>query len=69
MMILTLFTVADEYNFGAQWLNGHSRRLFLPTNKTFGGICLALAVKFFQKELLILFVFKIILFKRLLNLV
>ena len=47
--------------FGAQWPNGRGRRFFLPTNKTFEGICLALAGKFLQKELWILFVFKIIL--------
>ena len=59
------FTFANDYNFGAQWPNG---RFFLPINKTFEGICLALAEKFLQKELWILFVFKIILYKRLLNL-
>ena len=40
------------------------RRFFLPTNKTFEGICLALSGKFLQKELWILFVFKIILQKK-----
>ena len=59
-MIFNSFTVAcNDYNFGAQWPNGRGRRFFLPTNKT--GICLALAGKFLQKELWILFVFKIIL--------
>ena len=52
MMIFNSFTVAcNDYNFGAQWPNGRSRRFFLPTNKTFEGICLALAGKFPQKEL------------------
>ena len=37
------------------------RCVFLPTNKTFESICLALAGKFIQKELGILFVFKTIL--------
>ena len=39
MMIFNSFTVANDYNFGAQWPNG--RLIFLPTNKTFEGICLA----------------------------
>ena len=69
MMIFNPFTVANDYNFGAQWPNGRGRRFLLPTNKTFKSICLALAGKFIQKELWILFVFKIILLKRLLNLV
>ena len=62
-------TVANDYNFGVHWPNGRGRRFFLPTNKTFEGICLALAGKFLQEELRILLVFKIILWKRLLNLV
>ena len=45
------FTVANDYNFGAQWPNGRGRRFFLPTNETFEGICLALGGKFLQKEL------------------
>ena len=61
MMIFNSFSVANDYNFSAQWLNGRGRRFFLATNKTFEGICLALAGKFLQKELWILFVFKIIL--------
>ena len=68
-MIFNSFTVANDYNFGAQWPNGCVRRFFSPTNETFEGICLALAEKFLQKELWILFVFKIILSKILLNLV
>ena len=55
------FNFASDYNFGAQWLNGHSRRFFLPTNTAFEGICLALVGKFLQKESWILFAFKIIL--------
>ena len=47
-MILNSFTAADDYNFSAQWPNGRGRRFFLPTNKTFEGICLALAEKFLQ---------------------
>ena len=61
MMIVNSFTVANYYNFGAQWPNGCSGRFVLLTNKTFEGICLALVGKFLQKELWILFVFKIIL--------
>ena len=60
-MIFYSFTVANDYNFGGQWPNGRGRHFFLPTNKTFEGIRLALAGKFLQKELWILFVFKIIL--------
>ena len=59
MMIFSLFTVANNNNFGAQWPNGG--RVFLPPNKTFEGNCLALSGKFRQKELWILFVFKTIL--------
>ena len=69
MMIFDSFTVANDYNFGAQWPDSRGRRFFLPTNKTFEGICLALAGKFLEKELWILFVFKIILYKKLSNLV
>ena len=57
-MIFNSYTVANDYNFG------RGRHFFLPTNKTFEGICLALAGKFLQKELWILFVFKIILCKK-----
>ena len=47
MMIFNSFTVANDYNFGARWLNGRRRRFFfLATNKTFDGVCLALAGKF-----------------------
>ena len=46
-MIFDSFTVScNDYNFGAQLPNGRGRRFFLPTNKTFEGICLALAGKF-----------------------
>ena len=58
MMIFNSFTVADDYNFVAQWPSGRGRRFFFPTNKTFEGICLALAGKFRQKELWILFYLK-----------
>ena len=61
MMIFNSFTVANDYNFGAQWPNGRGRHFFLPTNKTFDGIYLARAGNSLQKELWILFVFKIIL--------
>jgi len=64
MMIFNSFTVVNDYSFEGQWPNGRSRRFLLPTNKTFEGICLALAGKFLQKELLILFVFKIIPLKK-----
>ena len=59
MMVFNSFAFANDYNLGAQWPNG--RRVFLPTNKTFQGICLALVGKFLQKELWIIFVFKTIL--------
>ena len=49
-MIFNSFTVANDYNFGAQWPNGRGRRFFLPTNKTFEGVCLALAGKFLQRR-------------------
>ena len=67
MMIFISFTVANDYNFGTQWPNGRGRRFFLPTNRTFEAICLALAGKFLQKELWILFVFKIILQKKIIE--
>ena len=57
-MIFNSFTVANDYNFGAQWPNGRGRHFFLPTNKTFDGIHLARAGKFLQKELWILFYLK-----------
>ena len=47
--------------------NGRERDFFLPTNKTFEGICLTLAGNFLQKELWILFVFKIILQKKIIK--
>ena len=61
MMIFNSFIVANDYNFGAPLPNGRGRRFFLARNKTVEGVCLALAGKFLQKELGILFVFKIIL--------
>ena len=42
MMIFNSNTVANNYNFGASFF-------FSPTNKTFEGICLALAGKFLSK--------------------
>ena len=60
MMIFNSFAVANDYNFVARWPNGRGRCFFLATNKTFEGVCLALAGKFLQKELCIIFVFKII---------
>ena len=50
MMIFNSTTVANDYNFGAQWPNDRSCHFFLPTNKTFEGICLAIAGKFLQKS-------------------
>ena len=41
--------------------------VFLPTNKTFEGICLDTVGRFLQKGLRILFVFEITLLRRLLN--
>ena len=57
MMTFNSFTVANYYNFGAPLPNGRGRHFFLATNRTFEGVCLALAGKFLQKELCILFVF------------
>ena len=51
MMIFNSFTVANDYHFGARLPNGRGRRFFLATNKTFEGVCLALAEKFLQREL------------------
>ena len=56
----SFYTVADGYNLGTKWPNG--RRVFLPTIKTFEGICLAIVGKFLQKELWSLFVFETLLF-------
>ena len=49
MMIFNSFTV----------VNGYARRVSLPTNKTFEGICLALPVKLLQKELGIIFLYSV----------
>ena len=46
---VTWLVVVGIYQTEKQLPNG--RRVFLPTNKTFEGICLALAGKFLQKEL------------------
>ena len=54
-------------NFGARWPNGRGRPFLLATNKTFEGVCLAVVGKFLQKELWILFVFKIILWKKIIK--
>ena len=51
MMIFNSFNAANDYNFGAQDRTAVASRVLLPANKTLGGICLALAGKFFQKEL------------------
>ena len=52
MIVFNSFTVANDYNFGAQLPKGRGRRVFSPTNKTFKGICLAIAGKFLRKELI-----------------
>ena len=49
MMTFNSFT--NDYDFGTRWPNGRGRSFFLATSKTFEGVCLALAGKFFQKEL------------------
>ena len=51
MMIFNSFTVANDYIFGAQWPN--DRRVFLETNKTIEGICLAPSWKFVIKTILL----------------
>ena len=51
MIISNSSTVANEYNYGARLPNGRGDRFFFATNKTFEGVCLALAGKFLQKEL------------------
>ena len=66
-MIFYSFTVAKDYNFGARWPNGLGHPFFFATNKTFEGVCIALAGKFLQKELWIPFVFKIILLKKIIK--
>ena len=48
MDVNLIFTVTNDYDFGAQWPSGS--RVFLPTNKTFEGICLALARKCLQRS-------------------
>ena len=50
MMIFNSFTIGNDNNFAAQWPNGRGSRFFLPTNKTFEGICLALAANFFKRS-------------------
>ena len=39
-MVLNSFTAANDYHLTSKWLNGH--HVFLPTDKTFKGICLAI---------------------------
>ena len=52
MMIFSSFTVANDYNFGAPQDRTASVVAFsCRQNKTFEGICLAVAGKFLQKEL------------------
>ena len=43
-----IIIAANDYNFGAKWSNG--LHVFLPTNKTLEGICVAFAGKFLPKE-------------------
>ena len=58
-MVLNSITTANDYNLASKWLN--SCHVFLLTDETFKGICLAIVGKFLQKELWILFVIKTIL--------
>ena len=59
MMIFHSFTVANDLIIiSARDDRSNGRRIFLPTNTTFEGICLALSGKCLQKELWILFVLK-----------
>ena len=60
MMIFNSFIDANDYNFGMQ-LTKFSHQIFLLKNKTFEGICLAVAGSFLQKELPILSLFETIL--------
>ena len=59
MMIFNSFFAANDDKFGTQLTN--SCHIFLPLNKTFEGICLAVAESFLQKELSILSLFETIL--------
>ena len=58
MIILTHLLLPTITILAQKWPN--VRLIFLPTNETLEGICLALAGKFLQKELWILFVFETI---------
>ena len=61
MMIFHSFAVANDLiKSSARDDRSNGRRIFLPTNTSFEGICLALSSKFLQKELWILFVLKTI---------
>ena len=67
MIILTHLLLSMITILACKWPNG--RRVFLPTIKTFEGICIAIVGLFLQKELWILFVFETMVVKKLLNLV
>ena len=69
MMIFNSFTIGNDNNFAAQWPNGRGSRFFLPTNKTFEGICLAPAGNFFKRSCEFFLYLKSFYKKRLLNLV
>ena len=56
MIILTHLLLSMITILACKWPNG--RRVFLPTIKTFEGICIAIVGQFLQKELWILFVFE-----------
>ena len=52
MMIFHSFAVANDLIIiSARDDRSNGRRIFLPTNTSFEGICLALSRKFLQKEL------------------
>ena len=61
MTIFHSFAVANDLIIiSARDDRSNGRRIFLPTNTSFEGICLALSSKFLQKELWILYVLKTI---------
>ena len=61
MMNFPSFTVANNLIIiSARDDRSNDRHIFLPTNTTLEGICLALSGKCLQKELWILFVLKTI---------
>ena len=51
MMIFNSFTVANDYNFARDDRTAAVVAFSLATNKTFEGVCLALAGKFLQNKL------------------